>query len=173
MAEIIRTWPGAIRSLNPGASMVAIGAEAEWMCRDHPMNYGYGSGSPLAKLIESDGKILLLGSHLDHVTILHYAEHCANLPDKRVIQRTDQVLSGNKVVDIVIEEFDTSESVVSVMPEGYFAQVTQRFVDAGYAHVDTVGQARSILLSVQKFVTFAIDEMERDFGAQPNIDDVQ
>ena len=29
LAEIIRTWAGAVRSLNPGASMVAIGARSQ------------------------------------------------------------------------------------------------------------------------------------------------
>lgn len=165
LAEIIRMWPGTIRSLNPGASMVAIGAKAVWLCNDHPMNYGYGPGSPLAKLVEIDGKVLLLGSDFDHVTILHYAEHCAKLPNKRVIQQTDQVLSENTVVDVVIEEFDTGDPIVSAMPTDYFAQITQQFVDSGYAQIGSVGQAASVLLPARDFVTFAVDKMEREFGS--------
>ena len=165
LAEIIRTWTGAIRSLNPGASMVAIGAHAEWLCNDHPMNYGYGPGSPLAKLVEIDGKVLLLGSDFDNVTILHYAEHCAKLPNKRIIQRTDQVLSGNTVVDVVVEEFDTGDSIVSAMPNDYFAQITQQFVNSGYAQTGLVGQANSVLLPAKDFVAFAIDKMEREFAS--------
>lgn len=165
LAEIIRNWHGAIRSLNPGASMVAIGARAAWLCDDHPMNYGYGPGSPLAKLVEIGGKVLLLGSDFDHVTILHYAEHCAKIPNKRVIQRTDQVLSGNTVVDLVIEEFDTGDSVVSAMPNNYFAQITQQFVDSGYAQTGHIGQATSMLLPAQNFVAFAVNKMEGDFGS--------
>ncbi|NOK62025.1 MAG: aminoglycoside 3-N-acetyltransferase [Chloroflexi bacterium AL-W] len=165
LAEIIRTWPGAIRSLNPGASMVAIGAKAEWLCHDHPMNYGYGLESPLAKLIEIDGKVLLLGSDFDHVTILHYAEHCAKLPHKRIIQRTDQVLLENAVIDVIIEEFDTGDAVISTMPTDYFAQITQQFVDSGYAQTGRIGQAASVLLPAQGFISFAVDKMERDFGS--------
>ena len=133
LAEVIRTWSNAVRSLNPGASMVAIGFRAGWICNDHPMNYGYGPGSPLSKLVEIGGKILLLGSDLDHVTLLHYAEHCAKLPNKRIIRRTDKVLSRNTVIDVEIEEFDTSESVVNGMPDRYFAQITKQFVEAGKA----------------------------------------
>ena len=90
-AEIVRTWPGAIRSENPGASTVAIGARAAWLCADHPMNYGYGKGSPLDKLVEANGKVLLLGSDLDHVTLLHYARtgHSAQqTPDSRSTSRS-------------------------------------------------------------------------------------
>ena len=130
LVEVIRTWPGAVRSLNPGASIVAIGTQAEWLCHGHPINYGYGPGSPFSKLVEIGGKILLLGSDLNNVTILHYAEHCARLPNKRVIQRTDRMLVDETVVDVDIEEFDTSELVIDAMPTDYFAQITQEFVEA-------------------------------------------
>jgi aminoglycoside 3-N-acetyltransferase len=164
LAEVIRTWPGAARSLNPGASMVAVGARSEWICSNHPLNYGYGPGSPLSKLVEIDGKVLLLGSDFDNVTILHYAEHCAKLPNKRVIRRTDKVLSGSTVVEVVIEEFDTSEVVVRAMPAHYFAQITQQFVNAGDAQTGRVGHARAVLFRAREFVQFAIDKMEGEFG---------
>ncbi|ABW28125.1 aminoglycoside 3-N-acetyltransferase [Acaryochloris marina] len=164
LVEVVRTWPGAVRSLNPGASMVAIGAQAEWLCHGHPLNYGYGPGSPLSKLVEIGGKILLLGSDLNNVTILHYAEHCARLPNKRVIQRTDRMLVDETVVDVGIEEFDTSALVIDAMPTDYFAQITQEFVDARYAHTGRVGNAPSILLPAPEFVSFAIAKMEREFG---------
>ncbi len=50
LTEFLRTWPGARRSGNPDASFAAIGARAEWLTADHPLNYGYGAGSPLDKL---------------------------------------------------------------------------------------------------------------------------
>ena len=53
--------------------MAAVGAQAEWLTRDHPSDYGYGPGSPLAKLVESGGKVLMLGAPLDTITLLHYA----------------------------------------------------------------------------------------------------
>ncbi|MEZ5428063.1 MAG: aminoglycoside 3-N-acetyltransferase [Pyrinomonadaceae bacterium] len=164
LAEIIRRWPGAVRSLNPGASMVAVGARAEWICRDHPLNYGYGAGTPLAKLAESGGKVLLLGSDFNNVTILHYAESIADIPDKRVIKRTDKVLSGGEVIDLIVEEFDTGNPVISAMPEDYFAEITREFVNLGRAQVGLVGSARSVLLPAGKFVSFAVSKMEREFG---------
>ena len=64
LAEVVRRWPGAVRLANPGASMVAVGRHAAWWCAEHPLQYGYGPGSPLAKLVEGNGKVLLLGSSL-------------------------------------------------------------------------------------------------------------
>ena len=46
LAEYLRTTPGARRSSNPEASMAAIGARAEWLTADHPLDYGLGPGSP-------------------------------------------------------------------------------------------------------------------------------
>src|SRR5262245_4192697 len=62
LAELFRTRSGVICSGNPGARMAALGAKAEWLTRDHPLNYGMGAGSPLEKLCQAGGKVLLLGS---------------------------------------------------------------------------------------------------------------
>lgn len=50
IAEFVRTTPGARRSGNPGASVAALGKLADWITADHPQHYGYGPGTPLAKL---------------------------------------------------------------------------------------------------------------------------
>lgn len=81
LPEFVRTWPGARRSGSPGASVAAIGAKAEWITADHPLDYGYGEGSPLAKL---GGKVLMVGAPLDTMTLLHHAEHLAAIPGKRI-----------------------------------------------------------------------------------------
>ena len=163
-AEIVRTWPGAIRSINPGASTVAIGSRAAWLCADHPMNYGYGERSPVAKLVEAKGKVLLLGSDLEHVTLLHYAEDRAALPNKRIIRVTEPVFVEGEVRNVTIEEFDTSEPILSEMPPHYFAQIVSEFMATWRTRSGRVGQALSHLLSAPELVAFAIEKMEREFG---------
>ena len=158
LAEVIRRWPGARRSANPGASVSAIGGRAEWLTADHPMSYGYGPGSPFAKLVEASGKVLLLGSHFDHVTLLHHAEHLADLPNKRVVRYAVRV--GPDL--LTIEELDTSEGVVDHMPERYFERVVRAFVDGGGATVGRVGGAVSYVLPARQLVDFAVEAMERD-----------
>ena len=159
-AEVVRRWPGAIRSANPGASMVALGARAAWLCADHPLRYGYGPGTPLARLVEAQGKVLLLGSHLEHVTLLHHAEHLARLPNKRVIHVSYEI-NGETVE---VEEFDTSDGVVEAMPEGYFGDVMRAFVAAGRAEAGPVGGAMALLMSAEALVRFAVEKMERELG---------
>jgi aminoglycoside 3-N-acetyltransferase len=160
LAEVIRRWPGAVRSANPGASMAALGARASWLCAEHPLHYGYGPGSPLAKLVEADGQVLLLGSDLDQVTLLHLAEHLARLPGKRVV--TSEVATPEGVLRL--EEFDTSEPVVAGMPPNYFEQVVRAFLASGAGRSGRVGGAEAHLLPAAALVRFAVDQMEREFG---------
>ena len=77
--ETLRNWPGAIRSDHPDAGVVAIGALAEWITRDHPFQYGYGKGSPFEKALQAGVRVLMLGAPLDTVTLLHYAENEARI----------------------------------------------------------------------------------------------
>ncbi|MDJ0752105.1 MAG: aminoglycoside 3-N-acetyltransferase [Ardenticatenaceae bacterium] len=164
LAEIIRTWPGAARSENPGASMSAIGHRAHWICENHPVNYGYGENSPLAKLVEVNGKVLLLGSHLDHVTLLHYAEHLANLPGKKVIRRADKVLIDGRVEEIIIEEFDTGDPIVEGMSDTYFEMIMQDFIQSKGVKSGRIGHADSYLLDAKTLVDFAVAKMEKELG---------
>lgn len=164
LAEIIRGWPGASRSHNPGASVTAIGKKADWFCLDHPINYGYGENTPLARLVEAQGKVLLLGSDLDQVTLLHYAEDRARLPSKRVVRHQYQIMTSGSLRYVQAEEFDTSSLVLSEMPERYFEQTTWEFIERGGASSGTVGQAQSYLLPARELVEFAIGKIEREYG---------
>lgn len=86
LAEFLRTTPGAGRSGNPGASVAALGRLANWITADHPQDYGYGPGSPLAKLIEAKGRVLMVGAPWDTMTLIHHADHLARIGGKRVLR---------------------------------------------------------------------------------------
>lgn len=109
LAEFLRTWPGARRSGNPGASVAALGARADWLTADHPLDYGYGEGSPLGKLVAAGGRVLMVGAPLDTMTLLHHAEHLARIPGKRVIRYEVPFASEGGAVDWrMAEEFNTA-----------------------------------------------------------------
>jgi aminoglycoside 3-N-acetyltransferase len=164
-AELVRTWPGAVRSANPGASMAAVGERAKLLCENHPISYGYGPDGPLGKLVSVGGKVLLLGSDPDQVTILHLAEHLAHIPDKRVVFRSVEVLhdDGSRNA-ITIEEFDTSKPVVSAMPNRIFAALVEGFISSGAASSSPVGKAEAYLLPAKELVSYAVSVIERDYG---------
>ena len=106
--ERIRTWLGARRSSHPEASMVAIGARAEWIVDPQPWDFPYGPGSPLARLAESGGQVLMLGAPLDTITLLHHAEHRVESPSKRLVERQMPVLEDGRSVWRTYKDIDTS-----------------------------------------------------------------
>lgn len=157
--EMLRTTPGALRSGNPGASMAAIGGRAAWFVADHALDYGYGPQSPLGKLVEAKGKVLMLGATLDHMTLLHHAEHLANFPNKRIARYEAPLLVDGVPTWRWFEEFDTSSSPDG-MAEDYFATIVEAFLATGEGRRGVVGEAGSVLVPAGEVVDFAIAWME-------------
>jgi len=160
LAEIVRGWPSAQRSLNPEASIVAIGGQAEWITQDHPLNYGYGAESPLEKLVEAQGYVLMLGAPLDTLTLLHYAENRAQMRHKRIIRYPCPILREGTRVWIEIEDFDTGE------PHGdyTFEEIAQAYLALGRGRQGMIGSAPSYLFDAADLSAFAITWLEQRFG---------
>ena len=159
--EAIRTWPGALRSDHPDAGVVAIGALALWITADHPFQYGYGENTPFARILQVKGRVLMLGAPLDTITLLHYAEHKAQIPNKRV-RRYRRLMPGvNGPEWIQFEEFDTTEPVHDQLPSNTFEVIAGDYLATGRGSSGTVGSAPSFLFDGQDLVEFAIDWLER------------
>jgi aminoglycoside 3-N-acetyltransferase len=170
LAEFIRSTPGALRSGNPGASVAAIGAQAAFLTADHAQDYGYGPGTPLARLLELDGKVLMVGAPWDTMTLLHHAEHLAALPGKRVLRYEVPFASSDGTRWQMVEEFDTSEPVIDALPEDCFEQIVQAYVAGGGGQQGLVGQAPSLLVPARAVCTFGVQWLE-DFVRQQGLAD--
>lgn len=158
--EAMRTWPGALRSDHPDAGVVAIGPMAQWITADHPFQYGYGEGSPFEKIVQAQGRVLMIGAPLDTITLLHHAEHKANLSGKR-IQRYRRLMPGdNGPVWQEFEEYDTREPVTDRLPANCFEQIANDHVAAGFVRRGTIGAAESFLFEAPELINFAIRWLE-------------
>ena len=161
LPEFLRTWPGARRSGNPGASVAALGARADELTADHPLDYGYGEGSPFAGLVAAGGKVVLVGAPLDTITLLHHAEHLAQLPDKRVIRYEVPLSVADGTVQWrVVEEFDTEHPVVAGLDEDYFGTVLAAFLATGQGAEGHVGAAPSVLVDAAAVTAFAVQWLQ-------------
>lgn len=164
--ELLRTSPGALRSANPGASCAAIGGRAEWFVADHALDYGYGPKSPFGKLVEAKGKTLLLGAPLDTMTLLHHAEHLADIPGKHIRRFETPLLAEGRTIWRWIEEFDTLDPVVDGLAADYFAAIVGDFLTAGKGRQGAIGAAPSVLVAAVEVVPFAVAWLEQRFHAK-------
>lgn len=155
LAEFFRSWPGVVCSENPGARIAAFGKNSDYYVSNHPLNYGYGPGSPLAKFYENNGKLLLLGSDLDQVTLLHYAEHVSPIEKKRIKKFKVPLMINSERVWTDIEEYDTSIGIRE-WPDRFFETIIKEFIQKNDLISIKVGCASSYLFDAKPLVEFAI-----------------
>jgi len=80
VVEVGRKRSEAVRSLSPTHSVAVIGPDAEELTRDHLSTRAFGVGSPLDRLAQRGGKVLLIGVHQTSNSTIHVAEEHANIP---------------------------------------------------------------------------------------------
>jgi aminoglycoside 3-N-acetyltransferase len=168
LPERLRTWPGAIRSDHPEASFVALGGSAEWLTEDQPTNHPYGPGSPLAKVLEAKGSILMLGAPLETITMLHHAEELADVPNKRSVHYAAPVKTPTGIEWREIHDIDTSTGAFSYEPlvggRDAFELIAEAALAAGIGREQPIGQARSVLFPAEELVAFAVAWLEGHFA---------
>ena len=163
LTEYLRTWPAARRSQHPDSSFAAVGRLADALTRDHPLQYGMGEGSPLAKLCQHNGKVLLLGAPLSTLTLLHHAEYLADVPDKRVVRYKAPILRDGIKEWVDIEEFDTSQCLPWRGPVDLFEAIARQYLQEGQGIVGRVGATVSYLFNAAALNHFAVEWIEEEF----------
>lgn len=167
--ELIRMEPDASRSAHPDASMVAVGRHARWLTAHHAFDDAYGPTSPLGRLVEASGRVILLGAPLDSVTILHLAEAVARIPGKRHVSYEMPVLEqdGRKTW-VRCSNFDSNGILdCFAMTDGMDAveSMARAYVKQCQHAVGKVGEANCRLFEARDLVAFGVKWLEERFGA--------
>jgi aminoglycoside 3-N-acetyltransferase len=178
LPERIRTWPGAVRSRQPEAGIVALGRRATWIVADHPLDDAYGPGSPLAKLVEANGQVLALGAPLSTLTLLHHAEATARVDGKRrVVYRMPLLVDGQSIWR-EFQDIDTAEGAfpyelvadeIAATPgmgpdRDPFEAIARQALAAGIGTEGRVGDGTSVLFPARALYRFAEAWLETRFG---------
>ncbi|MFM9616319.1 AAC(3) family N-acetyltransferase, partial [Streptomyces niveiscabiei] len=75
--------------------------------------------------------VLMLGAPRDTLTLLHHAEHLADIPGKRTRRIEVPLATPNGTRWCMIEEFDTGDPIVDGLAEDYFADIVTEFLASG------------------------------------------
>ncbi|HTP54898.1 MAG TPA: AAC(3) family N-acetyltransferase [Thermoplasmata archaeon] len=107
IAETFRHQPGTERSEHPNDSFCARGPKAKTLLESHSLDNGLGEGSPLARLYDLRGLVLLLGVDHSSNSSLHLAEYRAEWPDKHSAPpfRARMIRDGS-IVEVVGHDID-------------------------------------------------------------------
>ena len=160
IAEFVRTMPGARRSANPGASVAAVGKLADWITAGHRLDYGFGEDTPLSKLVDVGGRVLMVGAPWDTMTMVHHADHLADIADKRRIRIEVPFASPDGTQWRFMEEFETGDPVHETLPENYIEQIVTAYVENGGGSQGAIGAAPSLLVDARPMLAFAVQWLE-------------
>lgn len=159
LVELLRTYPGS-RVNNHVARFVAWGRNVDRLFATQPWDYALGRGSALERLVELDGKILLLGADHDAVTFLHYAEHVGDLPGRTVTRYLVPMLERGDRVWRPMEEIDTNVAHPN-WPDRLFARIIDAHLRRTGSRGGLVGDARSHLMSASALLDYALPIMKQ------------
>ncbi len=153
VAEMFRKWPGALRSDHPARSVASYGKYADYLTKGHDLSNIFGEGSPIGKLYELDGYVLLIGVGYDKNTSLHLADARAEYPSKHNCREHSAVMENGRRV---WKAYDT----LFVGGED-FVRIGEAFEKACKVYKAPLGNGMITFMRQRELVDFAVKWIEK------------
>lgn len=160
-AEVFRQHPAVCVNDHAAARYGALGPASRALVEPIPLHDYHGPGSVLERFTEAGGMVLRLGADVETVTLTHWAEYRAHLPNKR---RAKLPYRRADIGEQWIDSLDDTHGIRDWPRGDYFPQVWLDFRAAGHARTATVGRTVAELFDAQRFVRFATAWIESNLG---------
>jgi aminoglycoside N3'-acetyltransferase len=141
VADTFWKLPGVLRSDSPHA-FAAIGPRAAEITAPHPVDVPHGLDSPVGRIYEFDGQVLLLGVGHDANTTIHLAENLAGVRYRRPKYAT--ILRDGQPVRYDYSEIDHCCQNFDLMDQWLDAEGLERRGIVGHAEA-RVARSRDII----------------------------
>lgn len=155
ITEALRRRDDAVRSPHPTKSVAAIGPKAQSLLVDHDPANSLGPNSPLHRLLDPDGRILLLG--VDHTTnsAIHVAERLTGAPYRDQVAKTETLIGGERR-EVAVNKVHCSRGFEVVRPLAERAGIVSR---------GRIGDANARLLDGEALLSLVVELLEAEPGA--------
>ena len=154
VAEMFRQWPGTIRSGHPARSVAAWGRYAKYLTEKHSLSDIFGDGSPIGRLYELDGAVLLIGVGYDKNTSLHLADARAEYPGKHTVVESS-------AIQVDGQRGWKSYETLAVDGED-FPAIGEAFEQTGQVRHVSLGDGILSMMSQRALVDFAVEWMNEN-----------
>ncbi len=129
------------------SSFAAWGKNAKYITKNHELTTDLGEDSPLARIYELNGQILLIGVTHENNSSLHLAEYRSSFPKKHYILTGSAMLVNNERKWVEWKELDLNSDDFDQMGKDFESNIN--YVPG------RVGLTEARLISQQKIVDFA------------------
>jgi len=159
ITETFRSQREVLRSNHPHVSFAARGKFASFITDNHSLDFSLGEGSPLARIYDLEGWILLLGVKHDSNTSLHLSEYRADFEGKKEIKQGAPIIVDGKRQWVRIQDWE---------------EHSENFIELGKAYkkaggslaLGKIGMADSLLIPQRDIVNFGESWIETNVKIQ-------
>ena len=155
-SELIRKWPGSLRSAHPSHPIAAIGPLSHELVA-FDQGSAFGKDSHLMELVERNAAILLMGVGYEMCTLLHLAEELNKVPYRDWVS-----LTGKVVIDGVAKKVRIPFYRRRLGYSNDFSTCGRDFESIGNVSSMHIGKSKVQLFWARELLEFAMYRLKRD-----------